>query len=389
MPTRITTNSTTRCWKMNPAELYLRRKIDERIAAGNLRSLSTEKLAADFYSNDYLGFITNGILDRRMAAMANASLTTGSTGSRLLSGNSNDAEKLEAAAARFHDAEAALLFNSGYNANTGLIAAVAGRESTILYDALSHASIIDGVRLSQARHKHKFGHNDLNELESLLQRSQDGNPVIVIVESVYSMDGCFAPLKAIAGLCNTYHAALIVDEAHGTGVFGANGQGLVHELGLQGQVFARVHTFGKAMGCHGAVVAGSRELTSFLINFARPFIYTTALPGHSVQAALAAYACMSDVGFSHRPLHDLIQYFRGKIAGSALEWLDSASPIQGVVIPGNEPCRAVAQQMAAQGIQTKAILSPTVPAGAERIRLCLHLFNTTEQVDRLFSVLSR
>ena len=384
MPMRITTNTITRCWKMNPADLYLRRKLDERAAAGNLRSLSTDRLAADFFSNDYLGFVTNGILERRMADKSASLLSTGSTGSRLLSGNSPDAEILEATAARFHDAEASLLFNSGYNANTGLIASVAGRESTILYDALSHASIIEGVRLSHARHKHKFVHNDLNELESLLQQSQDGHPVFVVVESVYSMDGCFAPLKAIAGLCARYHAALIVDEAHATGVFGANGQGLVYELGLQDQIFARVHTFGKAMGCHGAVVAGSSELTSFLINFARPFIYTTALPGHSVQAALTAYACMSDAGFSHRPLHELIRYFREKIAGSVFEWLDSTTPIQGVVIPGNEQCRAVAQQLAAQGIQAKAILSPTVPAGAERIRICLHTFNTAEQLDLLF-----
>ena len=387
MPMRTITDIATRCCKMNPADQYIRKKIEARVRDGNLRLLSAERLEVDFFSNDYLGFVTSGILERTMADIPADGFDTGSTGSRLLSGNSSAAELLEHTAARFHDAEAALLFNSGYNANTGLIAAVAGRESTILYDSLCHASIHDGIRLSQARNKFKFAHNDLKELEALLVRHQDGCPLYVVVESVYSMDGDVAPLAEIAALAEKHHAALIVDEAHATGVFGARGEGLVHSLGLQNQVFARVHTFGKALGCHGAVVVGSKELVQFLINFSRPFIYTTALPGHAVRAAIGAYTCLTAPGFTNEPLHSMIAAFRQKTSGSAHKWMDSSSPIQAILLPGNENCRRYSALLAQAGIQAKAILSPTVPAGGERIRICLHEFNTAEQIERLFEVL--
>ncbi len=372
---------------MSPADKYLEKKIAERVSAGNLRTLTGERLQTDFFSNDYLGFATNGVVAQQMKLYPGYGHETGATGSRLLSGNFAEAELLEQAAAAFHDAEAALLFNSGYNANIGLIAAVAGREATIIYDALSHASILDGVRLSHAGTKFKFRHNDLEDLEQLLKKSATGAPLYVVIESVYSMDGDFAPLKDIILLTERYGASLIVDEAHATGVFGNHGEGLVHALGLQKQVFARVHTFGKAMGCHGAVVAGSRRLVQYLINFARSFIYTTALSGHSVCAARAAYDCMKAPDFSNQQLHDLIGYFRSRVATSQQMWLDSQSSIQAIIIPDNRQCRELSGLLAESGIQARAILSPTVPHGKERIRICLHQFNTTVQVGMLFDVL--
>jgi len=366
---------------MDPVEQYIDSKLQERFVAGNLRSLKTGRAEVDFFSNDYLGLATSCVL--------NATAATGSTGSRLLSGNSKEAEALEEKIAKFHNAEAALLFNSGYDANTGLLASIANRHTTILYDELCHASIIDGIRLSQSARQYKFRHNDLADLAKKLEQYAAQGPVIVAVESVYSMDGDIAPLKEIAELTERYKASLIVDEAHATGVFGANGAGLVCETGLEGKVFARVHTFGKAMGCHGAVVVGSDKLKQFLINFARPFIYTTALPSHNIEAIDKAYDYLSAPDFSNQELYALIEYFREKINTSGNDgWKDSISPIQALILGSNVQAKKAAGALQAAGLQVNAILHPTVPQGAERLRVCLHAFNTREQVDLLFDTLN-
>ena len=365
-------------------EQYLTDKLNERQLAGNLRELKTYKDRVDFFSNDYLGLATNGILRERQHA---ASLVhyTGSTGSRLVSGNSKDTEALEATIASFHKAEATLLFNSGYDANVGLISSIPNRHTTILYDELCHASIIDGIRLSQCNRKYRFAHNDMNELEEQLKKHKDEGPIIVITESVFSMDGDTAPLADMVTLCEAHNAQMIVDEAHATGVFGEHGNGLICALGLQQRVFARVHTFGKALGCHGAAVAGSSLLKQYLINFARTFIYTTALPGHSINTATLAYQYLGNASFTNNPLHELISYFRSKVrdAGSK-DWKDSNSAIQAVVTGSNDKSRKLAAKLQAAGLQVNPILHPTVPIGEERLRICLHTFNTKEQVDLLF-----
>ncbi len=255
---------------MNQVEQHLRQKLAERANSGNLRQLSLNSAPVDFYSNDYLGIATLG-LQHDATGTSGVKVKSGSTGARLLSGNSAEAEALEKTIAAFHRAESALLFNSGYDANTGLIASITGRHTTILYDELCHASILDGIRLSQSSKRYKFRHNNIEDLASKLKKFQSGT-IIVIVESVYSMDGDTAPLREAALLCEAYNAQLIVDEAHATGVFGARGEGLVSALGLEDRVFARVHTFGKALGCHGAAVVGSDLLKQYLINFARSFI---------------------------------------------------------------------------------------------------------------------
>ena len=372
---------------MGPLEQHLAAKLQEREREGNLRSLSSQKLATDFFSNDYLGLVTTGLLQSYMDKEPCSEATPGSTGSRLLSGNNSMVEALEQTIAKFHGAEGALLFNSGYTANIGLITAIANRETTILYDELCHASIIDGIRLAITTKKYKFPHNDLASLADKLAKHKGIGPMLVIVESVYSMDGDEAPLPEMVALCQQYHAQLVVDEAHATGVVGNKGEGLVCALGLQNKVFARVHTFGKAMGCHGAAVVGSGLLKQYLINFSRPFIYTTALPGHAVQAIQCAYTYLSSPCFSNESLHGLISYFRQKIAVSNNpNWLDSTSPIQAFVIGDNLKSKAIAASLQAAGLQVKAILYPTVPLGKERLRVCLHSFNTKAEVDRLFEV---
>lgn len=375
---------------MNRAEQYLADKLKDRELAGNLRQLKTHRAPVDLFSNDYLGLATTGTLASLMHPLSVDGHATGSTGSRLLSGNSIHTEALEEVIASFHKAGAALLFNSGYDANIGLLASVTSRNTSILSDELCHASIIDGIRLSQCNHKYKFNHNNLADLESKLQRSTASGTVFVVVESVYSMDGDLAPLTKIVTLCEQYDAQLVVDEAHATGVFGAHGEGLVCALGLQDKVFARVHTFGKALGCHGAAVIGSPLLKQYLLNFARSFIYTTALPGHSVQAIHCAYQHLSGHNFSNSSLHELISYFRQKIAASGIPgWKDSTSSIQALVAGSNELSRAYATKLQQAGLQVNPILHPTVPLGEERLRVCLHTYNTKEQIDLLFDTLNK
>ncbi|GAB3333064.1 pyridoxal phosphate-dependent aminotransferase family protein [Larkinella ripae] len=364
--------------------------LEKRRAAGLLRSLKKPTGLIDFCSNDYLGLARSEELRQTLeqAARAYSPLLNGSTGSRLLAGNSALAEELESEIAFFHAAEAALVFNSGYDANVGLLASLPQRGDTLLTDELIHASMIDGARLSVAN-RFKFRHNDLNDLENRL-KSATGT-VYVAIESVYSMDGDLAPLPEIVELCETYEAALLVDEAHATGVFGPNGVGVVQSLGLQNRVFARIHTFGKALGVHGAVVVGSGALRDFLINFARSFVYSTALPPHSLLAIQSVYRFLPQSEALIRRLHTLRTYFQQQIDQRLpqTEWISADSPILGLLVPGNDACRAVAAQLQQAGFDIRPIVSPTVPAGRERLRICLHAFNSEPEIDALVQTLQK
>ncbi len=360
--------------------------MDKRRIDGNLRLLRLNLSdSLDFCSNDYLGFARSaelaGAIEKQVGFQK--SLVNGATGSRLLSGNSLLAEELEEAVANFHKAECGLIFNSGYDANLGLFSCIASRSDTILYDELSHASIIDGVRLSTA-HAFKFRHNDLEHLEALMKKAS--GTIYVGVESVYSMSGDFSPLSQILGLCEKYHALLIVDEAHATGVFGEKGKGRVVELGLEKKVFARVHTFGKALGVHGAIILGSEELRTFLINFSRPFIYSTALPPHSLIAVQCAYHFLNAQEGRINMLRERIVFFKEK-AGllKSLLFEESFSAIQCVIIKGNVKVKALAGSIQSRGYDVRPILSPTVASGSECIRICLHTFNTFEQIQGLLN----
>ncbi len=377
---------------------FLKKRLKVREEQGLLRKLSLPNNLIDFSSNDYLGFARSVDLQKLVSeelSTFNFQLSTGfgSTGSRLLTGNSQYAEELETFIAKYHKAEAGLIFNSGYTANVGLISSVAHKEDVIFYDELSHASIYDGIRLSKAE-SFPFRHNDLNHLEERLkffqsERKENSN-YYIIVESVYSMDGDFAPLMEFVSICEDYNVKLIVDEAHATGIFGKNGEGKVVELGLEQKVFARVHTFGKALGCHGSIVLGSESLRNYLINFSRPFIYTTALPIHTLVSIKSAYKLLSISNEGISKINGLIKFFREKIHNSGLNnFLNSFSPIQSVILEGNENVKNISGLIQKDGFDVRPILSPTVPKGKERLRICLHSFNTEEEINGLLLSLKK
>ncbi|MDF2188865.1 8-amino-7-oxononanoate synthase [Paraflavitalea sp. CAU 1676] len=363
-------------------ESFLHKKLEERKAEQAYRTLRLPDGKADFCSNDYLGIIHQGLIEANTTAAATP-LLHGSGGSRLLAGNYSRIEQLEKMLATFHEAPAGLAFNSGYDANLGLLSCVPQRGDTVLYDTLSHASLRDGLRLSFAQ-AFAFEHNDLHALEKRLQAAT-GN-IFVVTESVFSMDGDQAPLEAMVRLCKQYEANLIVDEAHATGVIGEQGEGLVQHLGLQQACFARIHTFGKAVGCHGAVILGSETLRQFLINFSRPFIYTTALPESSVAAIQTAYGLFPAMHSARKQLQQLVQLFQQ--ASLPFEKLRSDTPIQVVIIPGNDQVKAIAGRLQAAHLDVRPILYPTVPKGSERLRIVLHAFNTVDEVNQLIHLLT-
>jgi 8-amino-7-oxononanoate synthase len=362
--------------------------LDKRKQESLFRFLQVNEGLIDFCSNDYLSFArSEKIKEQAKKYSYQFAHLSGATGSRSISGNTAYAEELEKFIAKFHNAETGLLFNSGYDANLGLFSCIAKKEDTLICDELIHASIIDGCRLSYAN-RFRFAHNDVNDLEKKLQHAK-GN-VFVAVESVYSMDGDMAPLKEIVLLCEKYNANLIVDEAHATGIFGQQGRGLVNHLGLEQKVFARVHTFGKAIGCHGSIVVGSEVLRNYLINFARSFIFTTALPFHSLATIRSAYEQLMADDFDNKRLHELIRVFKnGFEKRDDIFLIDSSSPIQSLIVPGNERARDISRQLQAKGFDIRAILSPSVPAGKERLRISFHLHNTKEQVNELKQALNQ
>lgn len=365
----------------------LQSELRQRAQTGLLRQLTLPTQSVDFTSNDYLGLARSALLAERIHTATAALLQNGATGSRLLTGHSELAEALDRYVAQFYRAESALLFNSGYTANVGLLACLPQRGDTLLTDELIHASLIDGARLSYAT-RQRFAHNDLADLERKLRQATGQS--FVAVESLYSMDGDEAPLTALADLCDHYGAALLVDEAHASGVYGPAGEGLVVAHGLQDRVFARVHTFGKALGVHGAAVVGPTVLSQYLINAARPFIYTTALPPHSLLAIRCAHELLAEDVEPRRRLHQRIAFFGETIRRQApyLRWLNSTSPIQGLIVPGNEAVRAVAGVAQAADFDLRPIVSPTVAPGRERLRICLHSYNTEAEIARLVGTLA-
>jgi len=358
-------------------EDFLTQRLQERAAYGALRTLRLAGGQADYFSNDYLGIAKNRLIEEQLRGKE---YLHGSTGSRLLAGNYNLLEKVENEIAVFHDATAALIFNSGYDANFGLLSCIAQRGNLILYDKLSHASIRDGIRQSFAD-SFSFAHNDLDDLEKKL-KNHKGN-CFVVTESVFSMDGDMAPLQEMASLCERYEANLIVDEAHATGVIGERGEGVVQLLGLQRRCFARIHTFGKALGCHGAVILGSSQLRNYLINFCRPFIYSTAIPPASVAAIQASYAIFPAMKKERESINRLVALFENP------GFKKSNTPIQCFIIPGNEKVKQVAQMLLVENIDVRPILYPTVPSGEERLRVALHSFNKEEETRKLISILTK
>ncbi|WP_152285848.1 aminotransferase class I/II-fold pyridoxal phosphate-dependent enzyme [Flavicella marina] len=366
----------------------LTQKLKHRTENNSLRNLTTIKNKVDFSSNDYLGFsLNNAIVSKASSLIENETHKNGSTGSRLVSGSHHLHEVVEKQLAAFHNSSAALLFNSGYDANLGFFSCIPQKGDTILFDELIHASIRDGIRLSNAK-SYKFKHNSTEDLEKKIAKSE--GDVYVIVESIYSMDGDSAPLEKIAKLCELNNCYFVIDEAHSNGVFGESGAGLVQELQLENKVFARIHTFGKALGCHGAVILGSDNLRSYLINFSRSFIYTTAASLHSVATIKAAYDELTTTD-SIQKLKKNINYFTSKISELNLvgNFIDSNSAIHCCIISGNDAIKKLANKLQIEGFDIKPILSPTVPKGEERLRICLHSYNTFKEIDNLLLALAK
>lgn len=370
-------------------EDYIQRKIEERKTKNAFRTLSVENDLVDFCSNDYLGFARSKELAEKTHndLLSLSGSLNGSTGARTITGTSNLTIEVEDYLAKYHKADAALFFNSGYTANLGLFSALPYRGDTILYDELIHASIRDGMALGKAN-AWSFKHNDLEHLEKRLQLAK--GKIYVAVEAIYSMDGDAAPLKNMVDLCKKYQAALIVDEAHSNGLYGKKGEGMVCELGLEKDVFCRVMTFGKAIGSHGAAVVGSQNLKDFLINYSRPFIYTTAPSKHQLLSVKNVYDKLSFIHFNNLKINKLRDLFKLKIQGNfKLELIDSDSPIHSVIIPGNDRVKHVCKEIQNAGFDVRPIVAPTVPEGKERIRICFHEFNTEEEVLGLVEALKK
>ena len=377
---------------MKPFPKALIQKLQQREASNALRELPISKDCIDFASNDYLGFAKKEAIFNHTHAylMQNDLKVNGATGSRLISGNHNLYAITEDFIANFHQASSALIFNSGYDANVGFFSSLPLRNDIILYDELCHASIRDGITMSNAK-SYKFQHNDMEDLESIIKRCHtEPVEVYVVTESVFSMDGDCPNLEELVALCEKYNCNLVIDEAHALGVFGENGEGLVQSLGLQDKVFARIVTFGKGLGCHGAAIMGSEELKSYLINFARSFIYTTGLSPHSVATILIAYQHLKTEKEAMHNLKQNIQFFNQEKAQRGLKslFVYSKSAIQCAIIPGNEKVKSIAANLQENGFDVKAILSPTVPEGQERLRFCLHSYNSEEEISKVLQLLS-
>ena len=322
----------------------------------------------DFSSNDYLGLSRHPRL-LTAAAEAMGRYGTGAGSARLMGGNLELHRRLEAALALFKGREAALLFGSGYLANIGIIPALVGRHDQIFADRLSHASIYDGCRLAGAR-LHRFRHNDCNHLEELLKQQRGGEGrALIVVESLYSMDGDLCPLAGVVELKERYGCLLLVDEAHATGLFGPNGAGLVAEAGLSRRVDLVMGTLGKALGSYGAYVAADREMIDYLINRARSFIFSTALPPAASAAALAALALMVEEPELRADLWNKVAFFKDQLTQAGIE--TELGPSQIIPLPVGQSAAAVlaAEKLRSRGLFVVAVRPPTVPSGTARLRL--------------------
>lgn len=350
------------------------RQLAQRQASNTLRALPPKPDLIDFASNDYLGFARSPELWERIHHGAQLFQVNGSTGSRLLTGNSSLHEETEAMLATYFEGSAALIFSSGYAANLGVISTLPQKGDTVLLDAHAHACMKDGARLSLAKHW-KFRHNDLNDLE-LKIKSASGR-IFIVIESVYSMDGDECPLPEIVNLAEQYDAIIILDEAHSTGIYGS-GKGFAIEKNKNTDRIIRIHTFGKALGIHGACVICPELIKSYLLNFCRPFIYTTAPGPHEVIAIREAIKYLGESPYYIKELYNNLSYYKSRIST-----IQSMSPIRIVNISGSSEAKKKAEELRHANLDVRAIVAPTVQEGSERLRICLHSYNTYDEIDIL------
>jgi 8-amino-7-oxononanoate synthase len=415
---------------LSPARIFenmhIHPKLERRKEKGSLRRLkpfrsttgetASGSNAIDFSTNDYLGLAQSTRqqqkVEERYKSLPNRYL--GSTGSRLLTGDSKYAQDLETRLAEWHKRPSAMLCNSGYDANLSVISCIS-LNSSVIMDELCHNSLQMGLRLSRGYTLRKFRHSSLQDLERILISTEEQNkskhryptkPPIIVVESVYSMDGDAAPLREILDMALSYNACVVVDEAHGLGILGDNGLGLLEEHGLEKHpaLLCSIHTFGKAAGCHGAVVCGSSNMKEFLLNYGRPIVYSTSLPLHSLASIACSYESMAGtIGRQlRRDLRDRTQLFRKlfleKILRPNMEYgrslpirlVSSVSPIMALIIPGNTTCLQFCEKLwnkSNGSIRLYAIRSPTVPKGQERVRIIVHSHNTEDQVIYLIDLI--
>ncbi len=355
--------------------------------AGRLRCLSPRR-GADFASNDYLGFASADFLRKAMIAAVGRGVPAGSGGSRLLRGNHPELEALEREAAAFFGSESALFLGSGYAANSAFFATVPQRGDLVLHDALVHASVHEGLRLSRAEVR-SFAHGSASEASDVLAswRASGGSGTAwIAIESVYSMDGDLAPLQDFAALAGREDAVLVIDEAHATGIFGEHGKGLAaawrHRCPM-----VTLHTCGKALGCEGALLCGPAVLRDHLINRARGFIYSTA-PSPLIAATIrAAIAALPAAEAARRSLFDLCDRARGRLEPLGARF--SGSPIVPLLLGDDRRALAVAQALCAAGHDCRAIRPPTVAPDTARLRIALTLNVDAEDVDRFADALER
>ena len=338
-----------------------------------------------FCSNDYLGFANHPRLIQALQQGAE-SCGVGSGASHLITGHHQLHQQLERALAEFIGLPAALLFSTGYMANLGVITALMGRNDAIFADKLNHASLNDAAVLSRAK-LYRYAHNHVATLEKLLQASNAPRK-LVVVDAVFSMDGDLAPVPEILALCEQYNAWLLLDDAHGFGVLGAQGQGILHHFNLASDRIIYMATLGKAAGVSGAFVAGNTVLMDYLLQQSRTYIYTTAMPPALSAAVLAALGLIEAEEDRRTHLNALIQQLQ-QLKFSRRKWLlaSSVTPIQPLIAGSNEDVLALSEYLLTQGILVPAIRPPTVPKGTARLRISLSAAHRFEDVERLMSVL--
>ena len=367
-------------------ENVLRLRIEAELRAlrehSQFRSLDLPR-GKDLCSNDYLGLAADPRLKQAVLDALSSSARVASSGSRLLSGNSRDWESIESEFADFVGAESALYFSSGYAANLGLLSSVLRDDDIVFSDALNHASLIDGIRLSRA-HKIIYPHADLRFLERALQENA-GAPgaKLIVTESIFSMEGDIAPLEQLLKLAETYNANLVVDEAHALGVCGQEGRGIVAGLPDRSRILAAVYPCGKALASCGAFVCSSPAVKDYLVNHARSFIFSTAAPpyiAHQIRAALAM-ARSADARRTH--LREISAALRAALTAAGLRCGSGETPIFPVILGSNESALRVAAELQSHGFAVKAIRPPTVPPGTARIRLSLTSEISLEDIHRL------
>ena len=338
----------------------------------------------NFSSNNYLGLANHPAMGKA-AIDAIGRYGCGSGASRLISGNMNVHEELEAKLAELKATEAALVFNSGFQANVGIIPTLVGDGDVVFSDALNHASIIDGSRLSRAKIV-VYRHCDVEQLEQGLKLMSGSSRKLIVTESLFSMDGDEAPLKQIVELSEKYDAMIMVDEAHATGVYEPDGAGLVSQLGLGERVLVQMGTLGKALGGFGAYVAGSAMLRELLINRCRSFIFTTSLPPAVMAMGIAALELIKHEPERRRVLRDNCARLRSGLTKLGYSLGDSRSQILPLLIGDANECMRLSGRLLDRGVFAQGIRPPTVPPGTSRLRITLMATHTPDQIDRALEV---